>query len=246
MPPTEKRPAADAFLCESCGYDLAGLGEEGACPECGTALAESHPRRRVGTPAQQRPTLASIWRTNVGVLRSRGLWATVSVSRTHRFGTRALFTHNVIAAAVLIGVIITMPGPIAARGATLGYAITFGAMFTVLLGFLSTLEYLGVRYFGRQRRWRVSSAVASVVCAHASVGWIIAAALLGVGWHIGQRLSPAPLFTIPEPTSGGIPVTWPVLLPIAGFFIGLLVFETLVYIGVRRLRFANHAGVVIR
>lgn len=244
MPPTEKRPAADAFLCESCGYDLAGLGEEGACPECGTALAESHPKKRAGSPAQRARGLTALWRTNIGVLRSRAVWDGVSLGSNR---TSVLLAHNLAVGALIAGFSIYVPGPLSRasydRG---GYWMIFAACFFALTLLLTWFESLGVRFFGHQRRWRVTKHVASAVCAHASVGWIIAALLLGIGWHVGQRLSLDPLFIIPAPIGGGIPITWPVLLPIAGFFVGLLVFESLVYIGVRRLRFANHAGVVIR
>ncbi len=243
MPPTEKRPAADAFLCESCGYDLAGLGEEGACPECGTALEESHPKKRVGTPAQQRGGIVATLHTNLLMLRSRSAWDHVRIEPRRR---AAHLLRNILLATAIVTAMLLAPGPLAPDGARWTYALAFAGNTFLLLILLTIIEHVGVRFFGRQRQWRISRAVADAVCTHASVGWVIAALLLGIGWHVGQRLPLDPLFVIPAPIGGGIPITWPVLLPIAGFFVGLLVFETLVYIGVRRLRFANHAGVVIR
>lgn len=238
--PVEKHPGPDAFLCEACGYDLTGLGLEGACPECGTPAERSDPARRVGTPAQLGGGIGAILRTDLLMLRSRSAWDRVRIVPRRR---AAPFLVNCTIAAAIIGAMLLAPGPLTPGGARRSYAIAFAGNAFILLIVLTLIEHAGVRFFGRQRRWRVSRAVADAVCVHASVGWIIAALLFGVGWHAGQRLTLEPLLVLPEPLFGGIALTWAAILPIAGFLLGLLAFEILVYLGVRRLRFANHPGV---
>src|SRR5690606_15252630 len=57
---------------------LEGLGADGACPECGRAIAESLPGRRRGTPAQRSASLGALARTVRLAVRSvrspRVLW----------------------------------------------------------------------------------------------------------------------------------------------------------------------------
>jgi hypothetical protein len=93
-------------------------------------------------------------------------------------------------------------------------------------------------FFGRRRGWRVTPTVAWAVCGHASVGWVVAGCLVAAGLHaasLAARGRPAG----PALLARDIVIAW---APLAGFFAGMLVFETLVYLGVRRLRFANAAG----
>jgi hypothetical protein len=118
----------------------------------------------------------------------------------------------------------------------------------VVLGVLTWVEARGIRFFGRQREWRITKAVAWAVCAHASVGWIVMAVMPMVvlaGFYTAQRFfGVAPNGTIDlgsrfgrvslnaAAQGGGL---------VVALIAGLLVFETLVYVGVRRCRFANRA-----
>ncbi|MDX2016745.1 MAG: hypothetical protein SFY95_03780, partial [Planctomycetota bacterium] len=96
---------------------------------------------------------------------------------------------------------------------------------------LTWLETLGVRFIGSKRGWRITRDVAWSVCGHAAVGWFASALLTQVLFALGTlafaRLDDASmLFTLPALA---------VLLLLAW----LLVFESLVYVGIRRCRFAN-------
>ncbi|MGV6814963.1 MAG: hypothetical protein ACWA5W_08150, partial [Phycisphaerales bacterium] len=53
--------------CERCGYSLTDLTDKGVCPECGTDIALSVPRKREGTPWQRRAGFRSLIKTWVGV-----------------------------------------------------------------------------------------------------------------------------------------------------------------------------------
>ena len=100
----------------------------------------------------------------------------------------------------------------------------------------SYVEAAGLWFFSRRRGWRVPFRRAERIVAYASVGWLPAAALLaaaapalaGPGADaFGQRLLGAP-----HPLLG--PLLLLALLGAAG-----LAFETLAWVGVRRLRYAN-------
>lgn len=118
----------------------------------------------------------------------------------------------------------------------------FGAMaVTLVLYLLTRIEEWGIRYFGSRRGWRITPAVARTITAHAAVGWLTAALLFWPLMILNYMYEPS---RIVQP---GADTVWPVVLavlqsalPFLGAFIGLLVFEALVYIGARRCRFANH------
>lgn len=111
--------------------------------------------------------------------------------------------------------------------------------FTLLLRLLTMIEDRGIRFFGKQRGWRITREVSGAVCAHASIGWVIGGILVftalslnfGQTWGSGAGL-------IRRVTGLMYYVQW---VPVAalGFFAGMLVFEILVYVGVRECRFAN-------
>lgn len=254
---------SDTILCESCGYPLAIPVPGTPCPECGTDTGLSLPTHRPGSPWQQSPSLTNYLRTNWLVLRRpRALFGAVSI---RSFRGRGLLNLNLLVTAFLLvdpwtGVLVSDPTR-AARGSdwlseTMTYAWVLGAQVSVawlLLFGLTWLEMAGMRWIGARRGWRVTRDVAFQVCAHASVGWIFAAVFpllslalgftfvrlfpeeagrlfntrveLGVFWPWGSKPRVQELFAF-----AGL---------IGGFLAGLLVFETLVYIGVRKCRFAN-------
>lgn len=255
MPPDD---AIDdrTLLCEDCGYVVEGLPEPGVCPECGTPLAESLPERRVGSPYQQDPSPRNRLRTAVRTLRSPiALYRLVRVDARR---CRQLLYRNLLIAALLAWLPsaimwITFAAVPSARGhpwsplgssageqaeadwdlasLVIGVAV-IGVMLTVaVLRLLVLIEELGLRFFGDRRRWRITRDVALTVCSHASIGWVVGSGLsaafiaLGAGGSIlGRR----------------VPGTMAMLGVMAGSaFLGLLVFETLAYIGMRCCRFAN-------
>lgn len=256
--------ARDEFtlLCEGCGYVLEGLPVERNCPECGRPIAHSLPARRAGSPWQQRPGVASWWRT-VGLLlrHPAGAWGLVRIEPARQGFGRV----NVVLAALLISVVAVArlireariaraTAPTAESSSwsqavailslsawvVLGMIALWGAAL-LALAFLTQVETWGVRFFGNRRGWRVTPTVADAVCGHASVGWLIAAVMwagcaLLVDTGVARRLIAT--LGIPRPS----PSAWlRGLAPLAGFLLGLLVFEFLVFFGVRRNRFANRS-----
>jgi hypothetical protein len=123
------------------------------------------------------------------------------------------------------------------------YVILFYAVMAlvyVILASLSGIEWLGIQFFGSRRGWRITPNVARVICTHASVGWLVGGMLVLVGSVIGAGLLRLTMSHDVGVFRGPMMLA-PIWMPTAGFFVGLLVFETLAYIGMHRMRFANRA-----
>jgi len=249
MPSLDPKDPA-TLLCERCGYVIEGLAQAGNCPECGKPIAESLPERRTGSAWQREQTARNARMTDAWMLR-RPLtcWDSIAVLD---WSSRDLLQRNLLAASRL-GVL-----PLAAifvktmrlADAALNMetivrlvfsAFIFTALFAMQVLFvmwfgsaLTWIEVRGIEFFGARRGWRVSRKLAVTICGHASVGWLIAFGLahlvlacVVVG---GERI--LELFDVRR----GIIVF---LSPVWMFLLGMLLFETLVYLGMRRMRFAN-------
>jgi hypothetical protein len=104
---------------------------------------------------------------------------------------------------------------------------------------LTWVEAGGIRFWGRVHGFRVSRGVAWSICGHASVGWLLGGAIAAVGWVVGQAISETDYRVFGSGRLVALaPVAAPVLIAVGGAA-GLLIFETLTYLGVRRMRFAN-------
>lgn len=234
------------LLCERCGYVVDGLPRDGPCPECGTPIADSHPDRRPGSPWQQRAGFASWLRTGILMMRHPvRAWAVVRIESTCvgwaqvNRGIAAALIAVVTSARVMRGLIgPDAPAPWSWCVWVLAWLVlTF--LFAVLLRVLTAIEHRGVRFFGARRGWRVTHTVADTVCAHASVGWLVAGVLFGAGAvFVDSGLARQVTAAIGRPIL--TPTPWLRYLPPGlGFLAGMLVFEFLVYFGVRHNRFAN-------
>lgn len=257
-PPPPNELADETLLCERCGYVLEGLDGDGPCPECGLAIRESLPEARPGSPWQVRPGVRAWGRTNLGTLlraRERFRRAKGKTTRSHGLLWMNLILAGALLAAPWTGTLVGDPARTYRNQGWMGDAALLVSMVVQpaigagALWLLTYIEYLGIRFFARRRRWRLSKAAAWQVCAHASVGWIVMAALPFVvlaGFYSAQRFFDA----VPNGTIGAGSAFGPISVNhvVTGGALGLsylggmMVFETLVYVGVRQCRFANGPG----
>ncbi|MCA9305618.1 MAG: hypothetical protein R3B46_09205 [Phycisphaerales bacterium] len=236
--PKSRRPANDALLCEHCGYDLAGLTRNDNCPECGKPIAESLPENRTGSAWQRgedgawRETAWSVTRRPVrvwGTVRNIGDRST-QLTLMSCFVAGAAITPFFAVTAMCVGLLrfgfdAVLPlrlGTIVG-GLLLWIVTTLSGAFVFWV--LTSIETAGISHFGKRRGWRTDFVLANVICGHASVMWVYAGALGGIG--LGLR----------APLTLGLP--W---LAMGGFLLGMLVFETWVYLGFRAMRYANPPG----
>ena len=223
------------WLCESCGYALAGLSLQDRCPECGRPAELSDPARRPGSPWQQHVGLGAIARTALGVLASpQGYWDRVIVDRGT--GRSLTWVHAGLTSILAIGV----PGYVAKAWAPM---VVFLPATVALVFLLTTVESLGLRFWGRAHGSRVNKDVAWAVCGHASAGWTLGAVVSVIAWLAAGLLGFGPRVASiqmgPWMAVSGVTLAGALLV---GAVTGLMTFEILAYLGVRRMRFANHAA----
>lgn len=212
------------MLCEQCGYALDGLPASGACPECGRAIARSRPESRPGSPWQRRASWGALLGTWWGVLaRREALWGGVSIE-ARSAATLLLVTLALASATMALS---TLAPTAAAHGARWWYPPIFFVISWFVLLALTSIEFTGMRFFGRRRRWRTTPGVALVICAHASVGWLIGGMGVALGWIVGGNL--------PGLTGSGL--LW--MAVFAPFIGGMVVFSLLAGSGFHALRFVN-------
>ena len=182
-------------------------------------------------PWQHRHSVGAWARTAAALARSPGRFFDTLSTRGGPAADRLYLLVNACAAGLIAGVLAAVlhhQGPLTA------WAIGMGTAKAVLL--FSYVEAAGLWFFSRRHGWRVPLARAERIVAYASVGWLPAAALLTAA---------APLLAGPAAEALGQrllgdshPLLGPLLL-LALLGTAGLAFETLAWVGVRRLRYAN-------
>lgn len=224
------------------------MSREQKCPECGTAIEASHPDRRVGS-AWQRGEEFGYWKTLLmGLCAPHGLFERIDV----REGSVAMLrtAHCALAGLVigcgLGGASVLYMGWSYMPQILLSTAVFVAPGACVVLLVLCAIERAGIRAFGRVHGRRISGPVSRVIIAHAAAGWVGGACLLFLGlivpaaWmvHTGALKYPSPA----GPLGIGFGLWMGVGLPSIAAFLGLLWFELLVFLGVRRCQYANPPG----
>lgn len=170
---------------------------------------------------------------------------------------RLLAINLLLSAALLVapwvGILIGDParsargGAWARAGAHAGMFLVYLSTAVLLLFGLTWIEYRGIRFFAARRAWRLTPEAAWQVCGHASVGWILSgflpmwmlavlqALVVFFGYTPGGELDLTPVVPVPiriQEIARGLVI-------FGGFLTGLLEFEVLVYVGVRKCRYAT-------
>lgn len=228
-------------LCERCGYVLQGLPVEEAgatCPECGDPISASGSSVRPGSPWQIQPGVGGLLRAWLGVaIGPRTLMRRLAVRPA---ADRWLGRTNRMAASLLIScaalpALWTGPDRLAAAGR---WAVLLAGAYLVH-AVLTWVEQLGIQFFGRRRRWRITRELAWAITAHAGPGWVVGAALfLAAQWAPGGRSLlgfTSDVYVLDLILGGRV---YP-LAPGAAWLAGMLLFEWWVYVGVRQCRYAN-------
>ncbi len=248
------------LLCEGCGYSIEGLPGEGVCPECGKPIVESVLEVRVGSAWQRGPGFWSWLATILACVRSPRASARFMQIESER--ALRLRRVNILVAA---GLLTTLPGVIygvqllrgeapydlreltwpwaetAFRWLSLGLlVIGWWCLLALVLAVLTGIETWGVRSFGRLHGMRITPTVARTITAHATVGWVLAAAFVSIGFLIGLLVYEVAMHHAVEPFRGTLMLA-PIWMPTVLGLVGLLTFEMIVYTGVRQCRFANRA-----
>ncbi len=230
------------LLCERCGYVLEGLDPAGNCPECGKAIAESLPERRVGTAWQRgRPNARDYVDTACLVLLTpRRSLDTISFDPHLSAKGFGRATHIISAAILPLLIVIAVIVP-SFQGQSevplLWYIAGFGALALFLffgvwmtLALLTMVESRGIAFIAARRRFRISPDAAATICTHGTIGWLIAAVgftMSIVAYSFSERF---------------ISMSWKpivVWLPLVPIIAGFLFFEVFAWLGLRRCKFAN-------
>lgn len=230
----------DDSLCERCGYPLKGLSHDAVCPECGLAVAESSPVKRFGMPINKGRGLALRYvKVQLKIIFSpRSFFRALSINEGNPRHKRYFFSSIMIAAVVwfllmLGGLLWIDHAPLNLK--LIRYRFLLLVFFILGLMLLTCIEMIGVTAFSKRRGWRVPFHLAERVCCYASVAWVPGVAIAAAGyWLLEVFAAGQPWF---EQLLGLVRVGW---LCYAGLFIlSLLWFETLVWIGVRQVKYAN-------
>ncbi|MEM6459100.1 MAG: hypothetical protein AAF710_06885 [Planctomycetota bacterium] len=201
------------------------------CPECGRPIAASRAERRVGLPWQHAATPRA-WLSTA---------AAIAIAPKSSFGRLDLGGSNLRDRLFLLSVASLVGGgwglatlALTDRGFLMAWLQGMAAAKVVLA--MSYVEVLGVTLFSRRRGWRVPITRAERVVAYASVGWVAAAAVLTMLRAVDAAGWADRWITLAVGTTA---VDTALLLAAVGFGLAVLGFETLVWVGVRAVRYGN-------
>ncbi|MFG0245754.1 MAG: hypothetical protein ACF8MF_06870 [Phycisphaerales bacterium JB052] len=242
-------PGFSVLLCERCGYVLDDLDPSGECPECGIPIASVQPRLRPGSPWQRQRGLGSMILTWWGLItHPRKCWEQMQV---HTASGLSLMGWGLmlglalpalgIFAAVVIGTIESSDPSAIIAGMFFILIVGGGYLIAALL--YAALAVARMKFWARHRSYRIDSRIAWTIIGHASFGLVLAPMLVFVA--VLMILTVVVSEMLASRFAGdatGVQLTLFVtsyILILASIPTGLIVFEILSSLGMRRLRYRN-------
>jgi hypothetical protein len=247
-------------LCEDCGYPVGDLPAIGHCPECGRAVADSLPEHRKGSPLQLLGGFKPFLHTAGLVLsQPRRTFRQVRIGPASARLRAFMLLNTTLAAAFLVtpwvGVLMGDPSRNANLRPGVSPLVVRFAVFVLatvgvagVLALLTWIEHVGIRFVASKRKWRLTKNAATQIVMHASVGWLAGAStnsfliplLFTLIGGLGRRLAGQPTGRLSNLVFQSITIGWSLVAigMFAGFFVAMLWYEILVYIGVRACKFA--------
>jgi len=121
-----------------------------------------------------------------------------------------------------------------------GLLMLWWVVLSLSLAVLTGTETWGIRSYGRLHAKRITPAVARTITAHATVGWVVAALFVSGGFLLGMLAYEVAMHHDVQPFRG-VMMLAPIWMPTILGLVGLLAFESIVYLGVLHCKFANRA-----
>lgn len=214
--------------CEACGYPLAELGPQQTCPECGLAVTQSDPHARAGLAWQQKPSPLSWLRTALAVaLSPRVTFRQMDVLGSNRNARLFLLVTLLLQALMWTGVVLVGRLP-------LPWLSCIG--FTALLLAMTYAEAAGVWWVCWRRGWRMPWRRAERLVCFSAIGWLPATLLVAKLWLLDMSGTFSHWWMLADDV---IPRVGRLLAWLGVLGAVSLPFETLVWMGVKRTRYAN-------
>ena len=198
-------PSESDLLCESCGYTLAGLPDDGRCPECGSPVATSRPETRRPSRWEQRRTVANFWRDSAAILLTPTRFFRSLATRDGFRSADGFLARHLILASILftlaaavhanlvfyygstriasrgVGLVIT---PLMVLSAMVGLAVATLCVMTIITHVAAKLTTLEGTYRGYRLPY---PSVLRVLCFHSAC--YLPVALLGLATTTGYSLA---------------------------------------------------------
>jgi len=249
LPYFPSEPIQDAPLCETCGYNLSFTPRDSRCPECGIMVEQSlGALQRQPTAWEQTPNW---WRLALVVRVLGGLaWHPVGYFMTVSAGSSAGAARRWLVGALLgLGLLASLIVP-ALFGWVLNTneglpwqrwefwfsCLTFGIIWALLALMLVGIETLSVCVYAKVRKFSLHPVAANKLTAYASILMLVWVLLGGIQLLVMVWVYDTNLLIRWSPR-------WQFVAFMLSFMLthiaGLFWFETIVYRGLRAMRYAN-------